>query len=30
VGKRPLNGAIRKHIIINYVTSAWRDKYELA
>jgi hypothetical protein len=30
VGRRPLNGAIRKHIIINYVTSAWRDKYELA
>jgi hypothetical protein len=30
VGKRPLNGAIRKSIIVNYVTSAWRDKYELA
>jgi hypothetical protein len=30
VGKRPLNGAIRKSIIINYVTSDWRDKYELA
>jgi len=30
VGKRPLNGAIRKAIIINYVTSDWRDKYELA
>lgn len=30
VGKRPLGGAIRKAIIINYVTSDWRDKYELA
>ncbi len=30
VGKRPLNGAIRKSIIINYVTLDWRDKYELA
>ena len=30
VGKRPLNGAIRKSIIVNYVTSGWRDKYELA
>ena len=30
VGNRPLNGAIRKAIIINYVTSDWRDKYELA
>ncbi len=30
VGKRPLNGAIRKSIIINYVTNDWRDKYELA
>ncbi|MGO9173988.1 MAG: 2OG-Fe(II) oxygenase [Rhodomicrobium sp.] len=30
VGKRPLNGAIRKAIIINFVTSDWRDKYELA
>lgn len=30
VGKRPLNGAIRKAIIINYVTSDWRAKYELA
>jgi hypothetical protein len=30
VGKRPLNGAVRKSIIINYVTSAWRDKFELA
>ncbi|MGB8871000.1 MAG: 2OG-Fe(II) oxygenase [Rhodomicrobium sp.] len=29
-GKRPLNGAIRKSIIINYVTPDWRDKYELA
>ncbi|MGO9986953.1 MAG: 2OG-Fe(II) oxygenase [Rhodomicrobium sp.] len=30
VGRRPLGGAIRKSIIINYVTSDWRDKYELA
>ncbi len=30
VGKRSLNGAIRKSIIINYVTSDWRDQYELA
>lgn len=30
VGKRPLHGAIRKSIIVNYVTSDWRDKYELA
>jgi hypothetical protein len=30
VGRRPLNGAIRKSIIINYVTSAWRDTFELA
>jgi hypothetical protein len=30
VGKHPLNGAIRTSIIINYVTSAWLDKFELA
>ncbi len=30
VGKRPLGGAIRKSIIINYVTPAWRDRFELA
>jgi hypothetical protein len=30
VGKRPLNGAIRKSIIINYVTPDWRDTFELA
>jgi hypothetical protein len=30
VGKRPMGGAIRKHIIINFVASDWRDKYELA
>ncbi len=30
VGRRPLGGAIRKSIIINYVTSGWRDKFELA
>ena len=29
VGKRPFKG-LRKSIIINYVTSAWRDKWELA
>jgi hypothetical protein len=30
VGRRPLHGAIRKSIIVNYVTSAWRDRFELA
>jgi hypothetical protein len=30
VGKRPLGGAIRRHIIINFVKPEWRDKYELA
>ncbi|HZV20358.1 MAG TPA: 2OG-Fe(II) oxygenase [Hyphomicrobiales bacterium] len=30
VGKRPLGGAIRKSIIVNYVTSGWRDTFELA
>jgi hypothetical protein len=30
VGKRSMGGAIRKHIIINFVASEWRDKYELA
>ncbi len=30
VGKRPLGGAIRKSIIINYVTQAWRERHELA
>ena len=30
VGKRPLGGAIRKSIIVNFVTSDWRDRYELA
>ncbi len=29
VGHRPIKG-VRKSIIINYVTSAWRDKWELA
>ncbi len=29
VGHRPIKG-LRKSIIINYVTSAWRDKWELA
>ncbi len=29
VGKRPIHG-LRKSIIINYVTSAWRDTWELA
>jgi hypothetical protein len=30
VGKRPLNGAIRKSLIVNYVTSAWRETSELS
>ncbi len=30
VGRRPLGGAVRKSIIVNYVTPAWRDKFELA
>ncbi len=30
VGKRPMSDAIRKHIIINFVASDWRDQYELA
>ena len=30
VGKRPLHGAVRKSLIVNYVTSAWRATSELA
>lgn len=30
VGRRPLHGAVRKSIIINYVASTWRDTFELA
>jgi hypothetical protein len=30
IGKRPLHGAVRKSIIINYVTSAWRETSELS
>jgi hypothetical protein len=30
VGRRPLHGAVRKSIIINYVTSAWRERSELS
>ena len=29
VGKRPLNGAVRKSLIVNYVTPAWRETSEL-
>ncbi len=29
VGKRPLNGAVRKSLIVNYVTPAWRVTSEL-
>lgn len=30
VGKRPLHGAVRKSLIVNYVTSAWRETSELS
>ncbi len=30
VGKRPLHGAVRKSLIVNYVTSAWREMSELS
>jgi hypothetical protein len=30
VGKRPLNSAVRKSLIVNYVTSAWRETSELS
>ena len=30
VGKRPLNGAVRKSLIVNYVTPAWRETSELS
>ncbi len=30
IGKKPLHGAVRKSIIVNYVTSAWREKSELS
>ena len=30
VGRRPLHGAVRKSLIVNYVTSAWRETSELS
>ena len=30
VGKRPLHGAVRKSLIVNYVTPAWRETSELS
>lgn len=30
IGKRPLNGAVRKSIIVNYVSAAWRETSELS
>ena len=30
VGRRPLHGAIRKSLIVNYVTAAWRETSELS
>ena len=30
LGKRPLHGAVRKSLIVNYVTSAWRETSELS
>ncbi len=30
VGKRPLHGAVRKSLIVNYVASAWRETSELS
>lgn len=30
LGKKPLHGAVRKSIIVNYVTSAWRETSELS
>jgi hypothetical protein len=30
IGKKPLFGAVRKSIIVNYVTSAWRETSELS
>jgi hypothetical protein len=30
VGKRPLNGAVRKSLIVNYVSPAWRETSELS
>ncbi len=30
IGKKPLHGAVRKSIIVNYVTSAWRETSELS
>jgi hypothetical protein len=30
IGKRPLHGAVRTSLIINYVTSAWRETSELS
>jgi len=30
IGKRPLHGAVRKSIIVNYVSAAWRETSELS
>jgi hypothetical protein len=30
IGKKPLHGAVRKSIIVNYVTPAWRETSELS
>jgi hypothetical protein len=30
IGKRPLNGAVRKSLIVNYVTPEWRETSELS